>query len=244
MGEEGTKKLGKRDGAKDILEYRNEGYLPEAMMNFLALIGWNPGTEQEFFTKDELIAAFEIERVQASGGQFDETKLLSVNQHWMRQLSDADFLAQMRDLGGLSSDMVMKAIPLLMERAHTFGEAKELLQGELSCLFQTPVLDPSELVAKELPESPGTTRLALESLLEAVKSLPEGLSPEGVKDVIMPLADAAEAKGKGGRGALLWPLRYALSGQAKSPDPFTLISILGPAESVLRIEKGIAILGE
>lgn len=242
LGEGGTKKLGKRDGAKDILDYRAEGYLPEAMMNFLALIGWNPGTEQEFFSKDELIAAFEIERVQVSGGQFDETKLLSVNQHWMRELSDSEYIAR-GNLTTSDPEILMSVVPLLKERAHTFSEARELLSGELSGLFDEPHLDPTQLTAKELPDTPGETITALETLLEALKSLPEGLSAQAVKEALMPLADLAEARGKGGRGAYLWPLRYALSGQVKSPDPFTLISILGREKSVARVEKAIAILG-
>jgi hypothetical protein len=86
------------------------------------------------------------------------------------------------------------------------------------------------------------TKTALESLCEAIKALPEGVSNEAVKESIMPLADSQEAKGKGGRGAVLWPLRYALSGADRSPDPFILISILGPLEALSRVQKAIAIL--
>lgn len=241
LGIDGNKKLSKRDGAKDILDYRTEGYLPEAMMNFLALLGWNPGTEQEFFSASELITAFDLNRVQISGAQFDETKLLSVNQHWMRQLTDDDYIRR-GELTASDMEKLKKLVPLLKDRAHTFSEAQEMLTGELSCFFSEPVLDPKELVAKELLGHPQMTKMALETLSEALKSLPEGLSAEAVKEIIMPLADAEEAKGKGGRGAVLWPLRYALSGQAKSPDPFTLISILGRAESLSRVQKAISLL--
>jgi glutamyl-tRNA synthetase len=251
LGPTGTKKLSKRDGAKDILDYRAEGYLPEAMMNFLALLGWNPGTEQEFFSPEELIQAFELERIQVSGAGFDETKLLSVNQYWMRKLSDEDYLAQVNidtfrnfiDPKTIDWEIrLKKSVHLLKDRSHTFGEAREMLAGELSCLFTEPALDAGKLLQKELPERPGIAKSALESLLEAVKSLPEGVSPEAVKEAVMPIADAEEAKGKGGRGAVLWPLRYALSGQERSPDPFTLISILGTAESISRIQKALGIL--
>lgn len=241
LGPDGKKKLSKRDGAKDILDYRAEGYLPEAMMNFLALLGWNPGTEQEFFSPEELIQAFELDRIQVSGAGFDETKLLSVNQYWMRKLSDEDYIAR----GGLEApdiEKLRKAVPLLKDRAHTFREAEDMLSGELSCLFSEPSLAAEVLLKKELPDRPGIAVSALKGLSEAVKSLPEGLTAEEVKEAIMPLADAEEAKGKGGRGAVLWPLRYALSGQERSPDPFTLISILGSAESVSRIQKAVAIL--
>jgi hypothetical protein len=129
-------------------------------------------------------------------------------------------------------------VPLLKRPGPSPGTRAAL--GELA-LYE-PILDP-QLVKKELGDAPGMTKLALESLLEAVKALPEGLSPAAVKEALMPLADAEEAKAKGGRGALLWPLRYALSGAERSPDPFTLISILGSTESAARIEKAIGILG-
>ncbi len=251
LGPDGKKKLSKRDGAKDILDYRAEGYLPEAMVNFLALLGWNPGTEQEFFSPEELIQAFELSHIQASGAGFDETKLRSVNQHWMRLLPTEEFLVHLEAsppsaLGGeaskLDQEKLKMAVPLLKDRAHTFAEAQDMLSGELSCLFTAPVLDQGKLLQKEISDRPGVALSALESVCEALKSLPTDVSSEEVKVAIMPIADAEEAKGKGGRGAVLWPLRYALSGQEKSPDPFTLISILGTAESLSRIQKAIAIL--
>lgn len=235
-------KLSTRAGAKPLYEYRDMGILPEAIINYLALLGWNPGDDREYLSRDELVKAFDISRVQKGSAVFDEVKLLSVNQHWMRALSDTDFLAQMKDLRGLSSEKLKKAIPLLKERVHTFKEAREMLKGELSCLFNEPTLDRAQLVIKELKDRPNLTKSALESLLESLKSLPEGVSPEAVKNTLMPLADAEEARGKGGRGAVLWPLRYALSGALRSPDPFTLISILGSTETLSRIRKAIAIL--
>jgi glutamyl/glutaminyl-tRNA synthetase len=81
-----SKKLGKRDGAKDILDYRSDGYLPEAMMNFLALIGWNPGTEQEIFTKEELIEIFDLHKMQKAGGAFNEEKLDWMNKEHLKKL--------------------------------------------------------------------------------------------------------------------------------------------------------------
>ena len=119
-----------------------------------------------------------------------------------------------------------------------------MLAGELSCLFEEPCLDRDQLVRKRAPETPRMTKTALEGTFNAIKGLPEGTSAEAVKLTIMPFADAEEAKEKGGRGAVLWPLRYALSGQERSPDPFTLISILGKEETISRIRKAIAILSE
>ena len=82
----GNKKLGKRDGAKSVTEYRDDGILPEAMLNYLACLGWNDGTEQEIYTKDELIAKFSLDRIQSSGARYDETKLLWLNGQWLRKL--------------------------------------------------------------------------------------------------------------------------------------------------------------
>lgn len=234
-------KLSKRRGAKALTEYRDLGFLPDAILNYLAFLGWNPGDDREYFSRSELAATFDLSRVQKGSAIFDEVKLLSVNQYWMRALSVDNFITR----GNLSANDPKKlrmTVPLLKERAHTFKEAQDMLSGELSCLFLEPTLDRAKLVAKEPQDRPGMTKTALENLSGAVKSLPEGVSADVVKEAIMPLADAEEAKGKGGRGAVLWPLRYALSGQERSPDPFTIISILGKDEAVSRIRTAIGIL--
>ncbi len=87
-------KLSKRRGARALTEYRDFGYLPEAMLNYLAFLGWNSGDDREYLTREELIVAFDLSRVQKGSAIFDETKLLSVNQHWMRKLSDTDFITR------------------------------------------------------------------------------------------------------------------------------------------------------
>jgi glutamyl-tRNA synthetase len=239
------KKLSKRHDVVSLDDYRKEGFMPEAVINYLALVGWNPGTPEEYFSMDELIERFSFDGVQKAGAIFDRTKFLSVNQHWMRQLSDEEYFHKLEispPQPNFDINKIKKLVPLLKERAQTFGEAKEMLTEELICFFVEPKIDLGKLIAKEPGDRPGLTKTALESLLEPVKALPEGVSAEVVKDTLMPLANEEEAKGKGGRGALLWPLRYALSGQERSPDPFTLISILGTAETVTRIHKAIAIL--
>ncbi len=86
----GNKKLGKRDGAKSVTEYRDDGILPEALLNYLACLGWNDGTEEEIYSKDQLIQAFSINRIQTSGARFDETKILWMNGQWIRKLIDEE----------------------------------------------------------------------------------------------------------------------------------------------------------
>lgn len=92
LAPQGNKKLGKRDGAKSVSEYRDEGYLPEAMLNFLACLGWNDGTEQELFTKEELIEKFSFAHVQKSGARFDEKRLQWMNAQWIKRLTTDDLL--------------------------------------------------------------------------------------------------------------------------------------------------------
>jgi glutamyl/glutaminyl-tRNA synthetase len=239
--DQNRKKLGKRNGAKPVTTYRDEGILPEAMLNYLSFLGWNPGDTREYLSREELITSFDLTRVQKGSAIFDEVKMLSVNQYWMRMLSVDDFISR-GNLEAPDAEKLRKAVPLLQDRARTFKEAQEMLTGELSCLFMAPTPSKEKLLVKELPGQPEMTKIALKCLSEAVKDLQDGLTAEAVKGAIMPLADAEEAKGKGGRGAYLWPLRYALSGADRSPDPFTLIAILGKEVSLSRIQKAIAIL--
>ena len=234
-------KLSKRTGATSVMDYRDEGFLPEALVNYLVLLGWNPGDDREDFSLAQLVETFSLEGVQKSGAAWNREKLLSVNQRWMRKLSTEEFISR----GNLTAPDIEKlrmAVSLLKDRARTFKEARDMLSGELSCLFVEPSIARESLAAKELPSHQGMTRTALESLSEAIKGLPGGVSADVVKETLMPIADAEEAKGKGGRGAVLWPLRYALSGQERSPDPFTLVSILGKEESISRVQKAIGIL--
>jgi len=237
LGPDGKKKLSKRDGAKDILEYEREGYLPQAMRNFLAFIGWNPGTEEEILDDEALIAAFDIHKVQKGGGAFDEQKLLHINREWLRRLSDDDYIRE--GMFEVPNEMMLrKVVPILKERAHTFSEAKAMLTGELKGLFVVPKLDAELLTSKGTPAS---TRIHLEKLKALITTLTPSLQEEDIKHVLMEYADTIP-KEEGGRGAALWPLRYALSGQERSPDPFTLISILGKDEALTRIDNAFAIL--
>ncbi len=229
-------KMSKRHGAVALSEYKEQGFVPEGIINYLALLGWGPGDDREDFSLSELVEAFDLSNVHKSGAVFDMVKFKSVNHRWLRKLSDEEYLS----LGGFATDeTTLKAVPLMKDRATTFGEARTMLETELGFLFAAPTPDPTILKAKEGPLG---AKEALEAVLGAIEGLPEGVSAEKVKEVLMPLADAEEAKGKGGRGAVLWPTRYALSGQERSPDPFTLVSILGVTESASRLKTALAIL--
>ncbi len=230
-------KLSKRKGARALTEYRDMGILPEALLNYLALLGWNRGDDQEFFSHEELIKEFSLERVQKSGAQFDETKLFSINQYWMRQLNVDEYISRGKLHVPQESERLPHVVPLLQERAHTFAQAHELLDGEFSFLFEkTVTLDRNILTKKELPESVGITHTHLTEMANKIKTLPDTTTSQEAHDALMPYADEK------GRAQTLWPLRYALSGATHSPDPFTIISILGRKESLRRIDDALAIL--
>ena len=239
-----TKKLGKRDGAKDILLYREEGYLPEAMVNFLALIGWNPGTEQEVFTTDELISLFDIHKIQKSGGAFNEEKLLWMNREHLQKKDDAFFFSYVRqalpprltDLSTYNDEILSRLLPIIKERAHVAHEiTKTAEEGEYDFAFIRPDV-PLSLVQWKNDEDPTS---ALPRLLKAKELLRDAsfASPEDIKTALWSYAEEI------GRGELLWPLRVTLTGKDRSPDPFISAYILGKEETLLRIEEVCAKMG-
>lgn len=233
-----TKKLGKRDGAKDTLEYQKEGYIPEAMMNFLALIGWNPGTEQELFSKTELIEAFSIEKIQKSGGAFNEEKLLWMNREYLQKLSDADFLsyvkkslpAELLEASSYNDNILSRLLPTIRERVHVATEIQEMSDaGEYDFAFITPHVQATIIKWK----NDHSERDALGRLQKAITLLEEAdfSSPLSIKEALWAYAEEV------GKGELLWPLRIALTGKEKSPDPFVCSFIIGKEETIARIKN-------
>lgn len=131
MAPDGKKKLGKRDGAKSILDYRDQGFLPEAMLNFLASMGWNDGTEQELYSREELIEKFSLDRVQRAGARFDEQRLVWMNGHYIRQLPLEDLFERIRDFwpaeaADYTDDYKKGVLGLVQERLKYFAELPEL----------------------------------------------------------------------------------------------------------------------
>lgn len=131
LAPEGNKKLGKRDGAKSVTEYRDEGYLPEAMVNFLACLGWNDGTEQEIFTMDELISKFSFAHVQRSGARFDEKRLLWLNGQWIKRLTVDDLFDRCQsfwgEYGRQATDQQKRAVlSVVQERMKTLADLPSL----------------------------------------------------------------------------------------------------------------------
>lgn len=142
MNEQGNKKLGKRDGAKDVLEYIRDGYLPETMVSFIATLGWNDGTEQEIFTPIELIEKFKLSRVQRSGARFDEKRLLWMNGQMIRSLTLEDLARRVEDRwtdAARSSNETYRrqVLSLVHDRLKTLAD----LPGLTRYFFEEPVQD-------------------------------------------------------------------------------------------------------
>jgi glutamyl-tRNA synthetase len=232
-----SKKLGKRDGAKDILDYRTEGYLPEAMVNFLALTGWNPGTEQELFTHDELVATFNATKIQRAGAVVNEDKLLWLNKQHLAKISDNDFLSYLLEstvdhplLTVAHADTLPHLVQTIRERISVRTEFDAALTaGEYDFAVQTPTYETDLLKWKKDP--------AVADAVPRLAHLADLLAPvtvwgiEELKAVVMPYAEAV------GKGEVLWPLRVALSGRAQSPDPFTIMATIGKASTLDRLHN-------
>ena len=231
MGDEGKKKLGKRDGAKDVLEYRDEGYLPEAMMNFLALLGWNPGGEKEVFSRDDLIQMFSLDRIQRSGGQFGDDKLDWLNKEHMKLLPREEI--EKNILANLPENMQNpKIVPIVFERISKWSDVHNMV-GELGFFFKTPEYDKTKLIFKNT--SGEKIKNNLKFAISALEKIDEDkFTSEEVKNILMLIAENLE-----NRGELLHPVRVALSGLDKSPDPFIISEILGKNETLSRLQKAI-----
>ncbi len=244
MATDGKKKLGKRDGAKDILEYRDEGYLPEAMMNFLAFIGWNPGNEKEIFSKDEFIGAFELSGVQHSGGGYNIDKLDWYNREYLKMLSSEEKIKYIKKFlpekyiaaGNLQDSFFEKLSPLIIDRISKGEDIKKMdEEGEIEYFFNLPNYDSSKLVWKD--SNTIETKDHIEKIIELLSDCENNkFNYEDIKALLWDYAD------KNGKGNVLWPTRYALSGKDKSPDPFSLIELFGKEESISRLKHAISLL--
>lgn len=228
-------KMSKRKEGSSVRTYRDQGILPEALINYLALLGWNPGTEQELFSIDELIEHFDIGNVNKSGAIFDAEKLRWFNHEYTKKLSVEKYAQMLSDF--TDADISTLPIALIKERARTFGEAAELIQnGEYSFAGDTITYD-AALLLKGAKTNAETAKIHLTEVLRLLGELSEeSFTTEGVKEVIFPYATQE------GRGAVLWPLRTALSGREKSPDPFTICSLIGKDMTLRRIADAIEML--
>jgi glutamyl-tRNA synthetase len=230
-------KLSKRHGALGVDAYRAMGYLPAGLRNYLARLGWSHG-DKEFFTTEELIAAFDLSAVGRSPSRFDTAKLENVNGHYMRAASDAELydalIATLPYLPGgqaVAAKLdqhkraeLAAAIPGLKERAKTLVE---LVHGAAFLFAARPL--PMDAKAEEILARAG--RIHLVNLLPRLAAL-QDWSASSTEGVVRAYADEQGAK----LGAVAQPLRAALTGRSTSPGIFDVLAVLGRDESLGRIE--------
>jgi glutamyl-tRNA synthetase len=231
-------KLSKRHGATSIEEYKNKGFLPETMVNFLTLLGFNPGTEKEIYDLNELIKIFDLERVQKGGAIFDEEKLKWLNKEHLK-IKGADFLNQYlvqaildtkhaQDLKINNTD-TNRAVKLFSERISVASELKEEFEtGEWDYLFIKPVFEPTLLIWKK--DDKEKTISNFEIIIKAIDSA-DFSNTESLQNQLNISAEQI------GKGSFFWPLRVALSGKEKSPDPISLMLYFGKEETLIRLKN-------
>ena len=233
MAIDGKKKLGKRDGAKDILEYATEGYLPEAMVNFLATLGWNDGTEQEVFTVHELIEKFSLDRVQKSPARFDEQRLLWLNGQHIRSLSVDELYPRTRDFWtdaalNAGEDERKNVLALVQDRLKTLADLP-VLSGYF---FEEPtpnwgmVRENKQLSKLSTEEVSGLLRAAHEAF-----SATEDFTAEALQEVLNELLETTGQK----PGILFSLIRLAVSWAPFSPALNDTLAVLGKDTVLARI---------
>lgn len=223
----GGAKLSKRHGAVSVREYRQMGYLPHAMVNFLALLGWSYDDKTELFTMEELIKAFSPDRVSRSGAVFSLDKLDWMNGHYVRESDDEDLADALLDYWRRyppvelppepDRDVVVRIVPLIRERLKTLADAAERIPFFFNDDFD---YEPGQLIQRKM-DAAGTLR-ALEAAVQVVESTEE-FDAASLEAKLRSLADDLDIK----VGQLLGTLRVATSGLKVSPPLFESLEILG-----------------
>ncbi len=215
-------KLSKRKHPEaNLMLYREQGYLPEAMVNYLALLGWNPGTEREIFTLDELIAEFSFDRVQHGGARFDRKKLDWINGEYIRSLDDDELTARLRTfLPDLDEATIKRAAPALKTRLRTLGEAKALLEY----LWNDP----------PTPELSPEDRQRVKAAAVAL-SLVQEWEPAPIHDVLMQVVESSGL----GPNATFMPIRLAVTGKKISPPIDYTLALLPKDAAMARVARAI-----
>lgn len=238
MNEQGNKKLGKRDGAKDVLDYIRDGYLPEALVSFIATMGWNDGTEQEIFTKDELIKKFDLARVQRSGARFDEKRLLWMNGQLIRELPLEDLAKRAEAYWPESAtdrreSYKKEILQLIQDRLKTLSDIPQLTEY----FFIEPNIRPELIVDnKQLSKLSSDERkdllVAVHHALEKVSSW----TADPIQDTLNQLLDKTGSK----PGILFGLVRIATTWSPFSPQLNDTLVLIGRDRTLARLEQAIA----
>ena len=222
-------KMSKRHGSTSVAEYKQQGYLPEALINFMAFLGWNPGGEKEIYSMEELIKDFSLEKIQKGGAVFNIQLLDNLNGVYIRQKPFDELTKLCLPYLPPEADKqtAKKAVSLYRERLKKLSEI-----AELTDFFFKDVLgyDKGLLLWKDMTD--GEVKEVLEKLYKILRGITEKeWTKEGLEKVIMP-----EAEKYKDRGRPLWPLRAALTGKKASAGPFEVAEALGKEKSLLRIK--------
>lgn len=234
LGTDGNKKLSKRDGAKDVLDYVKEGYPVEALVNFIASMGWNDGTEQEVFSIDELITKFSLERVQKSGARFDEKRLEWISGAHIRNMSVESLMSKVEDYwpkeaDGSPEDYKKRVINLVQERLKRYSELPELTR-----FFFTDLPVDNSLISdhKQLKK---LTKDEVKNLLNTAKDKlrQSDFSVNDLSDKLNQLLEVTNQK-----PAVLFSLiRIATTEAPASPGLADTMAVLGKDQTIMRISK-------
>lgn len=235
--ERGTGKLSKRSGSTSIEDFKKDGYLPEALINFMVLLGWHPAkSEQEIFTMDELILEFSAEHMSKSNAVFDINKLDSINGIYIRKENSKELIQRLKDIMDLpkaSEDYIEKVLSVIKDRMKKLSEFTELSEY----FFKKPEYKPEILIFKKSDKEK-----TIKGLSHIVSYLSQKtLEWQGVDQLNKELEKATKEIGLS-FGDVFWPVRVALSGREASPSPAELLWVLGKEESLKRIKKAIQLL--
>ena len=256
-------KLSKRHGARSILEYKKDGYLPEAIINFLALLGWNPGTQREIFSMNSLIQEFSPDRIQKGGAVFNPQKLAWINSFYVRQKSPEKLtevcLPYLIESGLITPYFKSEPYPPayggeLLTQEFKIKETEEKISfnylKKVVSLHQERLKRLSEIVEltdfffkKDLDYAKGLLRWKemdekeIKKSLDKLKKVLSKIKERGWSKENLEKILLAEAVETGDRGKLLWPLRVALTGKEASAGPFEIAEILGKEKTLNRIKQ-------
>jgi len=239
-------KLSKRMGDVAVRSYREMGFLPQALLNYIANVGWTPPSGKEILSLEEMVQEFELKDLHKSGAVFDMEKLRWYNRHYLLRIPEQDFSAGATAIlkEAIASrnlpwdERVAHALaPVIRERISVWQDLRDLIhEGEFDFFFSDPTPEAARIAHKGI--SSADTIRHLEIMKKSLDGSDDAVydDPERIK------ARVFEYAGSEGRGAVLWPLRYSLTGREKSPDPFSVAHIIGKGASVRRIDNAIQLL--
>lgn len=240
------KKLSKRNGDTHVSQFLENGYLKEALLNYIALIGWNSKTTKEIFSLPELIEAFSLDGLQIANGIFDPEKLKWMNSKYIAAMPTNELLGQLSEylkqynpefyenvFIAHDSDFNHAVVAEVQKRCETLADFPALSE----CFYQEPEVDTALLLSEKMGIADFTqAKEALQFGLDVIKTFTSTPSRDALKDAMIP--KIAEAGKKNGQ--ILWPLRVALTGKEFSPGAFEMTEILGLEKAIARIEKVVA----